>query len=99
MKHARQQLKKEIEVLQIKSYTYKKLMNIMDEEINNVMGTKYEKHPTMKEPLRNKWKTKCDKVEVVSSQLWEANVKSIMHTLDIHKSTADESFKEFNGSK
>jgi len=69
VKHVSQKLKKEIEILQLKSYTYEKKINVIDEEINNMMVTKYEKHLTMKEHLRNEWRTEYDKEEIRSSQI------------------------------
>ena len=56
----------------------------MDNEIENMIMTQYDKHPLKMGYFRNKWKAKCKMEATRSNQLWpekEVNVRSIMHTL------------------
>ena len=44
----------------------------MDNEIDTIIMTRYEKHPIKKEYFKNKWIAKCKREEFKSSQMWQA---------------------------
>ena len=57
---------------------------MMDNEIDNMIMTKYDKHPINKEYFRNEWIEECKTEEFKSSRIWqpkEAYIRSKMHTL------------------
>ena len=56
----------------------------MDNEIDTIIMTKYEKHPIKKEYFKNKWIAECKREKFKSSQIWQAKeacMRSKMYTL------------------
>ena len=63
----------------------------MDNEIDTIIMTKYEKDPIKKEYFKNKWIAECKMEELKSSQMWkakEAHIRSKMYTLKTHANPA-----------
>ena len=61
-----------------------KKTKMMDNEIDNMIMTKYDKHPINKEYFRNKWIEERKTEEFKSSRMWqpkEAYIRSKMNTL------------------
>ena len=84
VEHAKEKLKQEIQILESRRDTYEKKTKMMDNEIDNMIVTKYDKHPMKKEYFRNKWLAECKTEEFKSSQMWqpkEIYMRSRMHTL------------------
>ena len=84
VEHAKQKLKQEIEILESRRDTYEKKTKMMDNEIDNMIMTKYDKLPINKEYFRNKWIAECKTEESKSSQMWQSKeiyMRSRMHTL------------------
>ena len=63
VKHAKQKLKQEIEIMQSRRTTYENTTKMMDNEIKNMIMTQYDKHPLKKEYFRKIWKDECEREE------------------------------------
>ena len=84
VEHAKEKLKQEIQILESRRDSYEKKTKIMDDEIDTMIKTKYDKHPMKEDYFRNKWIVDCKMEELKSNQMWqakEAYVRSKMCTL------------------
>jgi len=70
--HSQQKLKQEIQILESKRETYEKKTKIIDNEIDTIIMTRYEKHPIKKAYFKNKLIAKCKREELKSSQMGQA---------------------------
>ena len=64
---------------------------MLDNKIDKMIMTKYDKDPVKKEYFRNKWKSECKTEAAKSSQMWqarEAEMISKMHTLKTNANLA-----------
>ena len=94
IEHAKQKLKQEIHIAESRRDTYEKKTKMLDNEIDNMIMTKYDKDPFKKEYLRHQWKSECKTEEVKLRQMWqakEAGMRSKMHTLKTNANPIEES--------
>ena len=98
-KHARQKLRQEMELSELKKNTYEKRIKTIDERINDLIEMKYGDYPLKMHSIRNQWKTECEKEEVKSEQIWQVNetkMKSKMRTFKIPPDSVMEKLDQEN---
>ena len=99
VEHAKEKLKQEIQILEPRRDTYEKKTKMMDNEIDNMIMTKYDKHHINKEYFRNKWIEERKTEEFKSSRIWqpkEAYIRSKMYTLKANANPVETQSKRGN---